>query len=175
MEKEEIVLQKYEVTTCGRIFNKITNQELSVGFDKDGYKRASLVCYNDPIRFKNGKKGRKRQPFLLHRLLALKHLEKCPYKKRIVNHKNLNKTDLRITNLEWSTVRKNTQHGFDNAAYKKIKRIKIYDITKFKEYEFVNTSMAARTLNIPISTLGDCGCRNKSYLKKYNIIVSKYY
>jgi len=171
--KELTVLENYEITTCGRVFNKKTGKELSVSLDKDRYKRASLVYGKVSVRNKNGKMAKPRQPFQLHRLINIKYNGLPPKGMNVVNHKNLNKQDLRYTNLEWSNVSKNTQHGYDNGAYHSVRRILVYNVKTGKQYEFITTSMASRELGVPNPTLQTLGNKQNSYSKKHNIMVSK--
>lgn len=113
-EKERYVLEQYKIYRDGRVFSPMTNKFLKFREDKDGYLDVALV-YN--------KEG-KRMPFRVHRLVALKYLEK-PKNYNVVNHKDLNKQNNNIENLEWSTVALNTQHGYDYNAYGHIKKVKV--------------------------------------------------
>lgn len=112
-EKEKFVLEKYVIYPDGRVFSPMTNKFLKFRTDKDGY-------YDVPLVYNN--KG-DRMPFRIHRLVALKYIER-PLGYNVTNHKDLNKTNNNVTNLEWSTVALNTQHGYDNNAYSHIKKVK---------------------------------------------------
>lgn len=90
----------YEVSTAGRIKNKITGNILKGSFDKDGYKEYHL---------KNGSKHLYRRG---HRMVAITYLDN-PENKPVINHINGIKYDNRLSNLEWATISENTQHGFD--------------------------------------------------------------
>jgi len=112
-EKEQFVLDHYEIYPDGKVFSKFTNKFLKFRIDKDGY-------YDVPLVFnKNGN----RMPFRVHRLVLLKYKER-PIGCNIANHKDLNKQNNNLENLEWSTIALNTQHGYDNCAYHCIKRVK---------------------------------------------------
>lgn len=72
--------------------------------------------------FKNGylsvqlwKKGVCKTKYI-HRLIAENFIE--PFHGETVNHKNHDRTDNRIENLEWTTNRKNTAHG--KGRYRKL-------------------------------------------------------
>lgn len=130
--KEKFVLDHYEITKDGKVYSPFTKKFLKFRVDKDGYFDVSLV-YN-----KNGD----RQPFRVHRLVALKYLEEIEGLD-IVNHKDLNKQNNNVENLEWSNVSMNTQHGFDNCAYSKIPKVKIITL-EGEELIFPNISYASR-------------------------------
>lgn len=117
--KERFVLNNYEITKDGKVFsdlncnNNYQRRELSLREDKDGYYDVTLVYDN------NGN----RQPFRVHRLVALKYIPN-PKNLDIVNHIDLDKKNNHMSNLRWSTISKNTQHGYDNCTYDHIKKVK---------------------------------------------------
>ena len=111
--KEKFVLENYDITENGKIYSRFTNKFLKFRVDKDGYFDVTLV-YNQ--------KG-SRMPFRIHRLVALKYLHQ-PEGFDVVNHKDLNKQNNSIDNLEWSTVSLNTQHGYNYSAYSHIRKVK---------------------------------------------------
>jgi hypothetical protein len=53
----------------------------------------------------------------IHRLVALAWLGPAPSPKHIVNHKNLNKTDNRVDNLEWVTRSEDLSHAWANGCF----------------------------------------------------------
>jgi len=116
-KEEKFVLDNYEITTDGKIFSHFTNKWLKFSTDKDGYFNVSLVCNNNSSR----------KRFRVHRLVAFKYLDEINGH-NVINHKNLNKQDNRVINLEWSTTSKNTQHGYDNSSYTYIKSVKVTDV-----------------------------------------------
>lgn len=134
-DKEKFVLKNYHITKDGRVFSKFTKKFLKLREDKDGYYDVTLVY---------DKKG-SRMPFRIHRLVALKYLNK-PDNYNVINHKDLNKKNNNLNNLEWSTVSKNTQHGYDNRAYKHIRKVKCTE-PNGNVHVFPSTSHASRYYN----------------------------
>ena len=134
-KKERYVLKHYEIYEDGRIYSHFTNKYLKFRTDKDGYLNVSLV-YN--------KQGN-RMPFRVHRLIALKYLENVE-NLNIVNHKDLNKQNNNVDNLEWATVALNTQHGYNYNAYSNIRKVKSIEVNG-TIHIFPSTSHAARYYN----------------------------
>lgn len=62
-------------------------------------------------------KNRHERPYGIHRLLALAFIPN-PENKREVNHKDGNKHNNAIDNLEWATSSENRQHAFDTGLKK---------------------------------------------------------
>ena len=97
----------YEVSNLGNIRNTKSGQVLNPGVSGNGYKQVSL-------KMKDTGKFCKRY---VHRLVAQYWLPN-PENKREVNHKNLDKTDNRVENLEWVTSSDNQKHKYQNSNYK---------------------------------------------------------
>jgi len=92
-------LQRKDI--CGRaIHEKILKQQL----DKDGYPRITLRL--------NGKRFNSKH---IHRLVAEAFIENNDSTLQ-VNHKDLNKLNNSIENLEWVTGKENMQHAYDNGV-----------------------------------------------------------
>ena len=73
---------------------------MSYKYDKDGYATIGLRS--------KGKKYFRR----VHRLVAITFLPN-PLGLEIVNHKDGNKTNNHVDNLEWCTIQYNTKHAYD--------------------------------------------------------------
>ncbi len=132
MNKELKVLEKYYVTTCGRIFSSLKSKKnlrwikVKTKQDRDGYLRATLI-YDE-----NGN----RQPFGVHRLVARKFIGEFMQDGLVVNHIDCIKSNNYVRNLEWVSVQYNTQHGYENYCYKTIKPIKIMNALTGEEELF---------------------------------------
>lgn len=95
----------YEVSNFGNIRRidtaKVLKKELA-----SGYHRVALA--------KPGLKGTSKH-FLVHRLVALTFLENDDTtNKKIVNHKDGNKLNNNISNIEWSSYKENVNHAIKN-------------------------------------------------------------
>lgn len=89
----------YKVSDIGRI--KKGAYEMSFPQDKDGYLKTALRDIEG-----------KRKYLRVHRIVAINFIDN-PENKPVVNHKNGDKRDNRVVNLEWNTISENTKHGFD--------------------------------------------------------------
>lgn len=76
--------------------------------------RKNKVGYLHLMICNNGK----RSTHSIHRLVAIAFLPNY-LNKPTVNHKNGNKLDNRVENLEWATFSENTNHGFENGLNKR--------------------------------------------------------
>ena len=104
----------YQVSDRGRVKNKKTGQILRPGLGGVGYLTVAL--------YKNKKSTTKN----VHELVALAFLGPKPYK-MTVNHKNGDKTDNDISNLEYVTYRENLIHAYENGLNNHRKGVKIVE------------------------------------------------
>lgn len=86
---------KYLVLKDGRVFSLIKNIFLKAHKTKCGYLRINLY----------------RKKFLIHRLVAITYLPN-PLNLPCVNHKDGNKENNNVDNLEWITIKDNALHSF---------------------------------------------------------------
>ena len=135
---EEILIdKKYYVSNLGRFKN-------SYGQIMDNYK----VNENGYIRVYIHRKT-----FFLHRLIALTFLEN-PENKEQVNHKDGNKLNNSVENLEFVTNKENQIHKFQNGLGNNHKRkIRQYDLTGNLIKEFNSIVSASKELKTSTSNI----------------------
>lgn len=107
----------------------------------------------------NGKKYNKD----IHRLVAQKFIEN-PDNKKYVNHKDGNKSNNDISNLEWVTFSENMQHAYDNDLISKKSKVKHIESGN----TFSSLSECARSFNISRQVICDhCKGRVKNVKFEY--------
>ncbi len=95
-------MEGYDITLCGKVFKG--SVELKQSKMKKGY-----------LTVATRENGRRKTSYV-HRLVAEKFIFN-PENKCCVNHKDANKTNNRIDNLEWVTNRENQLHALENDLY----------------------------------------------------------
>lgn len=91
------ILNDYEISDSGEIRNKHTGRIIKQFVGKDGYLRIQIA-------------GKTRS---VHRLVAVAFIP-AEVGKDFVNHKDGDKQNNRVENLEWCTRSENMQHAYDN-------------------------------------------------------------
>ena len=89
----------YYVTKCGKVFNRY-GRELKPSLNKGGYKFLSLSHQGKP------------KTTMLHRMLAECFIPN-PHNYPQINHRDGNKVNNELSNLEWCTPSYNVQHAWD--------------------------------------------------------------
>lgn len=127
----------YKISNYGRIKNKLG--DILPGYNGAG---GYLLIYL----------GIGNKKHLVHRLVAelfINNLENKP----CVNHKDGNKINNQVNNLEWSTHSENVQHAMDTNLNKCSKKIKTININTKEEKIYVNQKDISQKLNISNSTI----------------------
>ncbi len=144
MTKEKFIIldfnNDYAISNYGNVMNVHTKKILTP--QDRGY--LFITLHN--ISNTRGNK-RYRNSYRIHRLVA-KYFIENPENKPYVNHKDGNKHNNNVSNLEWVTEQENTIHAYKNeliSAQKPIKAIKI-DNTDIVEV-FESLSECARFFN----------------------------
>lgn len=93
---------KYEISNLGNARNKATQQILSQRISGNGYLRFNVRSgsrtYENP------------KTIMTHKAVAEAFIPKIPFKP-YVNHKDGNKQNNHVNNLEWCTAKENTAHS----------------------------------------------------------------
>lgn len=144
----EIKVDNYiKVDKIGRKTN-VKEKILKQYKDKDGYSRVMLCI---------GIEKPKNIP--VHRLVAETFIPN-PNNLPCVNHKDENKRNNHISNLEWCTIQYNNNYGKRNKKMKEtlINKYgkKIIAIKKEKKYFFNSVGEASRTLGVDKSNIFSC-------------------
>lgn len=85
----------YEASRDGQIRRKNDKKIISQWVDRDGY---LMITLSEKL-------------YRVHRLIALTFISN-PNNLPVVNHKNFNKSDNHVANLEWVTYSENSKHSF---------------------------------------------------------------
>jgi hypothetical protein len=117
--KIEAFPNMYEVSKDGRLRNNTTKRVLYPYKDDDGYVRVTLHKNNIV------------NTYLLHRIIAMTFLGSPTNENDQINHKNKNREDNNVDNLEWVTQSENIIHKNN----RKVRQIK--DNVIIKEYDCV--------------------------------------
>ncbi len=106
----------YEISNFGNVKNNKSGKVLKQNI-KAGYYNISLINNNN------------RKSFKVHRLVAISFIENLE-KKSDVNHKDKNKLNNHISNLEWMTRKENNIHRCDGLKIKCNKNKHVFRIDK---------------------------------------------
>lgn len=134
----------YEVSSFGRI-RSVVNGLLLTSDEARGYLRVTL--------FRNG--VRNRQP--VHRLVAQAFIPN-PCDKPSINHKDEDKSNNRVDNLEWCTPKENCNHGNRNKKISRRISKPVKQLSKTGDLLAVWNSMtiASEVLGISLSEISVC-------------------
>ena len=135
----------YEVSNLGRVRNIKTGHLFKNNIQKDGYRA---------VTFKN-RVLKVRQTVRTHRLVAIHFLGSPPESSTQVNHKDENKLNNSVENLEWCTYQYNNNYG--TARIRAIDTVSLPVCQKTLENKILATycsaHVAAELLGYPIGTL----------------------
>lgn len=134
---------KYEISNNGIVRN-INTKYIYKQFNRNGYYTVNLN--SDNIR----------KHFSIHRLVAQTFIDN-PNNYEIVNHKDGNKLNNNVENLEWCTYKQNTKHALDNNL------IKLH-LKKVNQYSY-DGSKLIKTYNSIKEAEKETGISNKQISK----------
>lgn len=163
ISKEIVGFERYTININGVIYDTKRNKEVCQWIDTVGY-------YQCNLKDSNGKKYYKR----VHRLVANTFIAN-PNNLPQVNHKDGNKLNNNINNLEWCTNSDNTQHGYDNKLYKYKSRCHAINVYT-KKGEYLRTYKSIRSMcedlhinrkTVTMILKGEKATNNYDYLFEY--------
>lgn len=155
----------YSVSTSGTIKNNTTERILKY-YIRNGYPSVTLS------------KDNKKKTINIHTVVASHFLEK-PEGQFVVNHKNEDKIDSRLENLEYITYTDNTKYS---ATSKRTKNNKVFDLEQFQEIPNYTNYMISKNGEIYSKNIKRLSCLTilpngyiKIKLKGDNSIYKDYY
>lgn len=104
MEEWKIVdgYVNYAISNYGNVYSFSRKVYLAYDENSEGYRRVTL-CKDGVVK-----------RHFVHRLVATHFITKEREDQNMVNHKDGNKLNNHVSNLEWCTCSENTVHAFDN-------------------------------------------------------------
>jgi len=129
-------------STTGKI--KYNNNKVTYGHGSGGYLKASF----------------NKKCFFVHRIVAQTFIVN-PDNKEYINHKDGNRTNNNIDNLEWVTPKENAVHAINTGLSSVTKKIIQFDLNMNKINEFMSINEAAKILNIERTNISSV-CKGKS-------------
>ena len=91
---------KYSITTCGNVYSHKNKRMLELMDNDNGYNLVTLMIDNN------------KQNYYVHRLVAEAFIENNDEIKKFVNHKDGNKKNNCVDNLEWVNCSENMKHFY---------------------------------------------------------------
>lgn len=139
---------KYAITSCGKVWSYKNKRFLSTHKNSKGYKRVYL-CKDNIGKF-----------LAIHRLVAkayIPNIDNLPQ----VNHKDENKENNSVNNLEWCANKYNSNYGTRNKRMAKSKWKKVLCLELDRIFD--SEKQAERELKIGVSRISECcSGRNKT-------------
>lgn len=157
MRKKIITFCKYQlkfdyyVTDDGRVYSDKTKKFLSPQLDKNGYEKIQMMSTDG-----------KRHRYSVHRLVLENFHPIDGMEKLQVNHKDGNKQNNKLENLEWMTNYENTRHAIDNKLRDfngeknpsaKLTKQQVYEIVNLFRQN-VSCAEIAKKYGVDASTIG---------------------
>lgn len=144
---------KYEVSDTG-IVRRIDTKRVLSGCISSGYRSVKLTFDNS-----------KQQRFYVHRLVAEYFIvNPDPKNKTFVNHKDGNKLNNTVENLEWVSPRENNLHYYQNIKqqvkekkhFEKPVSVIQYDLQYNKIAEYPSMSQAHKATGVSVVQIARC-------------------
>ena len=157
----------YKISSIGRV--------KSLRNSHGNYREMCLKCRKNKKGYLNVSlnKDKKRFTYLVHRLVAEAFIEN-PNNYKEVNHKDENKQNNKVNNLEWCDCEYNNNYGTRNKRHsesikgsKHPQARKVYCVTTGKKFNCIKE--AAEYYHIDRHSIGDCCRKQYKYAGKHPV------
>ena len=141
----------YSISDLGEVRNNKTGKLLSQR-TQQGYKHVTLALGNKKVK-----------SCRVHRLVAIAFIDN-PKNKPYVNHIDCDRSNNKVSNLEWVTPSENSQKAIQEGRYfnsSHLRAVVQYDLDGNKLRTFESASEAARQLHLQQSKITECCKRNR--------------
>lgn len=105
--------------------------------------------------------NKKHKTMAVHRIIGMAFLKDTYKKELTINHKDGNRLNNKVENLEWVSLADNIRHGFNKGLYSSQNKTKIIDKKNNKEYIFNSMSKAGQFIGHNEKYISYCISRNK--------------
>lgn len=139
----------------GYLINRSTGKELRGCKTKSGYLHTSIISDSGPSKF-----------VYIHRVIAEAFLPKQKSGHLEVNHKDGDKTNNNVKNLEWVTSRENKIHAV-STGLRKVRRVSATHMETGEKLYFESTRKAAEHFGISASHICMCCKGRRPYANGY--------
>lgn len=130
----------YDIRSYGRVksYKRSNGRLMSLSSDGQGYLKVNFDI------------GGKNKSIKVHRLVASAFLKEVKGK-NYVNHKDGNKKNNHISNLEWVTPSENTRHAFDNGL-NVARKCEDHPLAKLRKDDVLEIRQLAKC-NVPVKSI----------------------
>ena len=133
-------LSHYSVTDHGIVRNNLTGRIISQSRDNHGYPQVTLTYQHPYSKHQITKR--------VHRIVAEHFLPDAANKDDTVNHKDMNKCNNVVNNLEWMSRSENTRDAWLHGRYGASTSNPVIVVTATGEITFRSQKEAAQYLNV---------------------------
>lgn len=143
---------RYAISANGTCINRYTLHKLTARVNAYGY---AVISLKDPVTDEYRDVG-------IHWLIANAWINKNQNSSAVtVNHKDLNKLNNTVDNLEWATYKANVNHAKHHGVVGKLVGVELMSILTHEVLHFNNMTSAAAYLNIDVSVIKAAKFNNK--------------
>lgn len=158
--KWPIKTDAYLINKKGEVYSTLRNKMLSGYIDKTGYRRYRFNFSGD-------------RSYSGQRLVLSNFLEEAPQKNSQANHKDGDKLNNSLQNLEWVSPSENIQHSYDCLRDRSDYEILVYNIKGCLLGTYPNTDVAAEKMGISDKNTLCSKVRNKTTYRGYLFFYKK--